>query len=76
MATASPAPESPKMTELRHQLREATTIEAQRQVMANTIMAVSVNEISVTESNVLNKEFAKINKEARKRLKEERERLK
>ena len=55
MATARStlAPESPKMTDLRHQLREASTPAAQRQVMVNTIIAGRANEISVTERKEL-----------------------
>jgi hypothetical protein len=64
------------MTDLRHQLREASTPEAQRDVMVKTILAGRNNEISVTESQVLNREFIKINAETQARLKEERARLK
>lgn len=67
MVTA--APESPKMSELRHQLREASSPAAMRQVVASTMIAVRDNEISVDEGKVLNKEFAKINAEERARLK-------
>jgi len=70
------APESPKMTDLRHQLREASTPEAQRSVMVNTIIAGRNNEISVTESKELTMEFSRVNAEAQARLKEERARLK
>lgn len=70
------APESPKLTDLLHQLREASTPEAQRDVMVKTILAGRNNEISVTESKVLNREFIKINSEAQARLKAERARLK
>jgi hypothetical protein len=70
------APESQKMTDLSYQLREASTPEAQRDVMVKVILAGRNNEISVTESKVLNMEFSKINSEARARLKEERARLK
>ena len=78
MATESSAlaPESPKMTDLRHQLREATTLEAQRSVMVHTIIAGRNNEISVAESKELTMEFSKVNAEAQARLKEERARLK
>ena len=69
-------PESPKMTDLRHQLREASTPEAQRSVMVNTIIAGRNNEISVTESKELTMEFSRVNAEAQTRLKEERARLK
>ena len=77
MATEESAlvPESPKMTDLLHQLREASTPEAQRDVMVKTILAGRENEISVTESKALNLEFIKINSEARARLKEERAQL-
>jgi len=64
------------MTDLRRQLREASTPEAQRKVMVNTIIAGRNNEISVTESKVLTMEFSKVNSEAQARLKEERARLK
>ena len=70
------ASESPKMTDLLHQLREASTPDAQRDVMVKTILAGRNNEISGTESKVLNMEFIKINSEAQARLKEERVRLK
>jgi hypothetical protein len=70
------APENPKMIDLRHQLREASTLDAQRDVMVKTILAGRNNEISVAESKVLNMEFIRINSEARARLKEERTRLK
>ena len=70
------APESPKMTDLLHQLREASTPDAQRDVMVKTILAGRNNEISGTESKVLNMEFIKINSKAQARLKEERVRLK
>jgi len=70
------APESPKMTDLRHQLREASGIEAKREVMANTFNALRDKEISLAEGKALNKEFSKIIKEETTRLKEERARLK
>jgi hypothetical protein len=70
------APESLKMADLLHQLRCASTPEAQRDVMVKTILAGRANEISVTESRVLNMEFIKINTESQARLKEERARLK
>ncbi len=70
------APESPKMTDLRHQMREASTFEAQRQVLVNTILAGRHNEISVTERTVLVLEFSKIQSDEQARLKEERVRLK
>lgn len=63
------APESPKMTDLRHQLREASTPAAQRQVMVNTIIAGRANEISVTERKELTTEFARISLETQARLK-------
>jgi hypothetical protein len=63
------APESPKMTDLLHQLREASTPEAQRDVMVKTILAGRNNEISVTEGKVLNMEFIRINSESKARLK-------
>lgn len=69
------APESPKMTDLLHQLREASTPEARRDVMVKTILAGRNNEIGVTESKALNIEFVKINSEAQARLKEERAHL-
>jgi hypothetical protein len=70
------APNSPKMTDLLHQLRAASTPEAQRDVMVKTILAGRNNEISVAESKALNMEFVKINSEAQVRLKEERAHLK
>jgi len=70
------APESPQMTDLLRQLREASTPTAQRDVMVKTILAGRNNEISVAESKVLNREFIKINSEAQAHLKEERARLK
>lgn len=69
-------PESPKMADLLHQLREASTPEAKRDVMVKTILAGRNNEISVTEGKVLNMEFIRINSEAQACLKEERARLK
>lgn len=68
--------ESPKMTDLLHQLREASTPEAQRDVMVKSILAGRNNEISVAESKVLNREFIRINSEAQAHLKGERARLK
>lgn len=70
------APENPRMIDLLHQLREASTPDAQRDVMVKTILAGRNNEISLTESKVLNREFIKINSEAQARLKEERARVK
>jgi hypothetical protein len=70
------APESPKMTDLRHQLRAASTPAAQRDVMVKSILAGHNNEISVAESKVMNREFIRINSEAQAYLKEERARLK
>ena len=70
------APESPKLTDLLHQLREASTPEAQRDVMVKTILAGRNNEITVTEGKVLNMELIRINSKAQARLKEERARLK
>ena len=70
------APESQKMSDLFHQLREALTPEARRDVMVKTILAGRNNEISVAESKVLNMEFIRINSEAQAHLKEERARLK
>jgi hypothetical protein len=75
MAKAT-TPESPKMTDLRQQLRDASDFQAQQQVMLNTFNALLNNEISLTESKALNKEFNKIIKEYKTRLKEERARLK
>ena len=78
MATeeAALAPESQKMTDLLHQLREASTPAAQRDVMVKTILAGRNNEISVAESKVLNREFISINAAAQAHLKAERARLK
>ena len=70
------APENPRMTDLLHQLREASTPEAQRDVMVKIILAGRNNEISVTENKVLNSEFVRINAAAQAHLKEERARLK
>ena len=69
-------PESPKVADLLHQLREASSPEAQRDVMVKTILAGRNNEISVTEGKFISTEFIKINSEAQARLKEERARLK
>ena len=69
-------PESPKMADLLHQLREASTPEAKRDVMVKTILAGRNNEISATEGKFISAEFIKINSEALARLKEERARLK
>jgi redox-sensitive bicupin YhaK (pirin superfamily) len=68
-ATSTLTSESPKMTDLRHQLREASTPAAQRQVMVNTIIAGRANEISVTERKELTMEFTKISLETQVRLK-------
>ena len=78
MATKEPAlaPDSQRMTDLLHQLRAASTPDAQRDVMVKTILAGRNNEISLTESKVLNREFIKINSEAQARLKAERARVK
>ncbi|HQT33090.1 MAG: hypothetical protein ACYC39_05715 [Thiobacillus sp.] len=70
------ASENPQVTDLLHQLREASTPEAQRDVMVKTILAGRNNEISVAEGRVLSLEFVRINSEAQARLKEERARLK
>lgn len=69
-------PETPKMAYLLHQLREASTPEAQRDVMVKTILAGRNNEISATEGKFISTEFIKINSEAQARLKEGRARLK
>ncbi|MHB1092035.1 hypothetical protein [Thiobacillus sp.] len=66
---------SPKMTDLLHQLRAASTPDAQRDVMVKTILANRNNAISVTESKVLNMEFIRINS-AQAHLKAEQARLK
>ena len=68
--------ENPKVTDLLHQLRKASTPEAQRDVMVKTILAGRNNEISVTEGKALGLEFVRIKSEAQARLKEERMRLK
>jgi hypothetical protein len=70
------APESPRMIDLRHQLREASTPEAQRDVMVKTILAGRNQEISLAEGKLISLEFVKINAEAQARLKDERARLK
>lgn len=69
-------PESPKVADLLHQLREASTPEAQRDVMVKTILAGRNNEISVTEGRFISAEFSRINSEAQARLKVARARLK
>ena len=78
MATqeSAAAPESQRMTDLLHQLREASTPEARRDVMVKTILAGRNNEISVADSKVLNMELIKINAETQARLKEDRTRSK
>ena len=78
MAKKEPAlvSENPKVTNLLHQLREASTPEAQRDVMVKTIIAGRNNEITVTEGKALSLEFVRIKSEAQARLKEERVRLK
>lgn len=70
------APENPQVTDLLHQLREASTPEAQRDVMVKSILAGRNNEISVAEGKVVSLEFVRINAEVQARLKEERARLK
>jgi hypothetical protein len=70
------AKESPRMTDLLHQLRAASTPDAQRDVMVKTILAGRNKEISAAEGKALSSEFIKINAEAQVRLKEERARLK
>ena len=70
------AAENPKVTALLHQLRAASTPEAQRDVMVKTILAGRNNEISVAEGKLLSLEFVRINAEVQARLKEERARLK
>jgi hypothetical protein len=72
----SAVPESPKMADLLHQLRGASTPEAQRDVMVETILAGRNNEISVTEGKFISTEFVRINAQTQARLKEERARLK
>lgn len=69
-------PESPKLADLLHQLREASTPEAQRDVMVRTILAGRNKEISVADGKVISAEFARINSEAQARLKAARARLK
>ena len=70
------APDSQKMTDLLHQLRAASTPDAQRDVMVKIILAGRNNEISVTENKALNSEFVRINAAAQAHLKAERARLK
>ena len=70
------AVENPRMTDLLHQLRAASTPDARRDVMVKTILAGRNNEISVAESRICNMEFIRINSEAQARLKEERAHLK
>lgn len=69
-------PESPHLAALLHQLREASTPEAQRDVMVKTILAGRNNEISATEGKAISAEFVRIHSEAQARLKKERARLK
>lgn len=78
MAKKEPAlaSENPLVTDLLHQLREASTPEAQRDVMVKTILAGRNNEISVAEGKLLRLESVRINSEVQARLKEERARLK
>lgn len=71
-ANTTHVPESPKMADLRQQLREASNIEAKQVVMRNTFNALRDKEISQTEGKALNKEFGKIIKEEATRLKEAR----
>ncbi|MDP3584998.1 MAG: hypothetical protein Q8R61_07725 [Thiobacillus sp.] len=70
------ASENPQVTDLLHQLRAASTPEAQRDVMVKTILAGRNKEITVAEGKVLSLEFVRINAEVQARLKEERARLK
>ena len=70
------ATENPQVADLLHQLRAASTPEAQRDVMVKTILAGRNNEITVAEGKVLSLEFVRINAEVQARLKEERARLK
>ena len=70
------APENPQVTDLLHQLRAASTPEAQRDVMVKTILAGRNNEISVAEGKVVSLEFVRINAEAQARSMDERARLK
>lgn len=70
------ASENPQVTDLLHQLRAASTPEAQRDVMVKTILAGRNKEITVAEGRVLSLEFVRINAEVQARLKEERARLK
>lgn len=76
IATSGFPIENPRMAELRHQLREASTPEAQRNVMVNSILAGRNNEISVAEGKALATEFSRIVADAQMRLKEERARVK
>lgn len=73
---SAPASENPQVTDLLHQLRAASTPEAQRDVMVKTILAGRNKEITVAEGKVLSLEFVRINAEVQARLKEERARLK
>lgn len=73
---SDPTSENPQVTALLHQLRAASTPEAQRDVMVKTILAGRNKEISVEEGKVLSLEFVRINAEVQARLKEERARLK
>lgn len=73
---SAPASENPQVTALLHQLRAASTPEAQRDVMVKSILAGRNNEISVAEGKLVSLEFVRINAEVQARLKEERARLK
>ncbi len=64
------------VTDLLHQLREASTPEAQRDVMVKSILAGRNNEISVAEGKMVSQEFVRINADTQVRLKEERARVK
>lgn len=70
------ASENPQVIDLLHQLRAASTPEAQRDVMVKTILAGRNKEITVAEGKLLSLEFVRINAEVQARLKEERARLK
>lgn len=61
------------VTDLLHQLREASTPEAQRDVMVKSILAGRNNEISVAEGKMVSQEFVRINADTQVRLKAARQ---
>lgn len=55
-----PASESPKMIELRRQMREATSIGEQLTALAGVVRALEHNEVSEAEGEILRKDFGRI----------------